>query len=269
MYCSNPDDEIFQRKPIFSKPSTFKAKSWTDTVEGYLYEAKKLTTCILNNRKLMGRPYSWFVTIYVWRVLSPKEVADVWTKACRSMRLQGIAAIWVREPTRNNKVHYHLLISNPIDKTTLAKAIEGAMPCRKQLGWHKRIQPITNEWRLAHYFTKAKINGMKNSKSVPDKFAPKRLLFKGGLSIKKYGTIGKFWVRSKSKLWEQVKDTESRIALGLQDWRVRRLARHAFDLVGGYVPLKNIERNFGLNAHDPAIQAWVKRLFSEGEQCAI
>lgn len=272
VYCSIANDEIFQRKPTYSRPSRFKAKSWTETVEGYLYEAKKLTRCILDNRKLMNQPYSWFVTIYVWRVLTPKQITELWAKACRSLRLQGIAAIWVREPTRNNKCHYHLIVSNPIEKATLAKAIEAAMPSRKELGWHKKLQPIKHkrdEWRLAHYITKAKIGGTRNGRPVADKHAPKRLLFKGGLNIKKYGVIGEFWRRSKSKLWEEVKDTEIRIAHGLQDWRIRRLARHAYDFVGGYMALEKIERSFGLQADNPALQAWADRLLTEPQECAM
>ena len=237
-------------------------------MEGYLYEAKKLTRCILDNRKLMNRPYSWFVTIYVWQVLTPKEITEVWTKACRSLRLQGIAAIWVREPTRNNKCHYHLLISNPIERNTLAKLIESAMPKRKELGWHKRIQPVTNEWRLAHYITKAKIKGTKKGRPVADKYASKRLLFKAGLNIKKYGTIGKFWVRSKKRLWDEVKAREARIAHGLEDYRIRLLVPHAFELLGPSLTPKDVERRLGLHAHDPGIQAWANRLFPDDTQCA-
>jgi len=80
MYCSIPDDKIYQKQPIWSQPSTHKLKSWTETVEGYLNEAKKLTTCLFHNRKLAREPYTWFITIYVDVVMQPKAVNDWWKK---------------------------------------------------------------------------------------------------------------------------------------------------------------------------------------------
>src|SRR5690606_22295191 len=113
MYSSAATDEIFQKNPPFSKPSQFIAKGWTDSIEGYVNEAKKLATCIINNRRA-GRQYPWFLTIYIRAMLSPNQITAQWTKVCRNLRSHGIVAIWVREPTKAGKVHYHLLVCNEI-----------------------------------------------------------------------------------------------------------------------------------------------------------
>jgi len=263
MYGSKSVPEIFQRKPEFFKPSQFKLKSWTDTIAGYQHEANKLTTCILKNRKLLGRSYRWFVTIYIWDVMPPKEAAALWTKVCRNLRRQGIVALWVREPTKKNKVHYHLLVSSQQTEQQLLAAIEAAMPPRKTVGWHKSIDPVDDRWWLAFYITKAKIRGYYKGNLVPDKYATKRLLFTPGTNLKKHGTIGKFWLKSTKALWKEVQEKEKKIAEGLADERVRKLAKHVHELINGYYPLKTIERNFGYSAQSAAVQDWIAALEEE------
>jgi hypothetical protein len=85
-------------------------------------------------------------------------------------------------------------------------------------------------------------------------YAKKRLLFKANLDFKKYGTIGDFWEPGKSKktLWQQIKDREKRIGEGLDDWSIRRLAKHVHGWFDGDVPLKEIERAFGYWHDEPA-----------------
>ena len=85
MYCSIPDDKIFQQKPLWTKSSNFKLKSWTETVQGYLNEAQNLTTCLAHNRELTRRRYTWFLTIYVDVVMQPKAINDWWKKAARNL----------------------------------------------------------------------------------------------------------------------------------------------------------------------------------------
>jgi hypothetical protein len=75
-------DEIFQRKPLRSKPSIFRVKSWTHSIESYCEEAKQLTQCILHNRRLMRRPYRWFLTINFEHVMEPSLIKSRWKSAC-------------------------------------------------------------------------------------------------------------------------------------------------------------------------------------------
>ena len=195
----------------------------------------------------MKRPYTWAVHLNISDDLTPKEAAAQWTKTCRSLRLKGIVAIWVREPNKSNKVHYHLMVKNQIGKKQLERAIEESMPSRKLLRWRKRVEPIKNEFRLAHYLTKAKISGYIKGRQVADFHRTKRLLFKTNRAWKKYGVIGAFWERPKKKLWQEIRDIEKKIAEGLEQPNVKQYAKFLFDLVGGYVPLRQIERSIGIN----------------------
>lgn len=270
MYGSSSAEEIFQRHPLLSKPSQFRPKSWTETIEGYLHEAKKLSVCILKNRKLLGRPYSWFVTLYVWDVMTPKEAAALWSKASRNMRRHGITALWIREPTKKNKIHYHMLVSSQQSEKDLAEVIEASMPSRKVVGWHKSIDAINERWWwLAFYITKARVKGEYQGRLVPDKYLTKRLLFKPHTKLRKHGTIGPFWLKTIKAIWQEVKDQERKIAEGLADHRVRRLAKHVHELIGGYYPLKTIQRSFGLHSQSPAVQDWIAALERQrGDQWA-
>lgn len=262
MYSSKDDGKIYQQIPPFSKATSFKLKSWTDTVEGYINEAKQLTLCILRNRHAMKRSYTWAVHINVNVVQTPKQITDLWTKACRNLRRKGIVALWIREPNKANKVHYHLVVKNNIGKKELEQAIEEAMPSRATVRWRKRVEPIKNEWYYCHYITKAKVSGYINGLRIADLYMRKRRLFKANQELKKYGVIGDFWERSKKRLWQEIKDKEKRIGEGLENPNVKRLAKHVHDMFGGDVPLKDIERSFGYWSEEAYVQDWIDRLLA-------
>ena len=265
MYSSKNDNGLYQKKPIFSKPSNFKLKSWTETVEGFINEANQLTRCILRNRRLMNRPYTWHLTVNIEVKMLPKDIAGLWTKVCRKLNARKIEALWVREPTRSGKVHYHVIIKNPISKTALERTLKECMPSRKEIGWHKRMQPVTDGWQLAHYITKAKIAGYVKGQLVADYYQWKRLLFKPKLSIKKFGTIGSFWEKPKKKMWADIVAVEKRIGEGMKRREVRKLARHIYEMFGETIPLKKIERSISFSADAPSIQQWIEQLFPQGQ----
>jgi hypothetical protein len=196
--------------------------------------------------------------------MSPKEAAALWGKVCTALRRKGIVALWVREPTRKNKIHYHLLVSSRQSKAELETTIIAAMPSRKETPWHKNIKPVDDRWWLAYYITKAKKSGMFRGKVVPDKYMTKRLLFKPNTKLHKHGEIGKFWLKPTKALWKSIQEREAKIEKGLADGRVGRLARYAFELINGEVPLKTIERNFGYFADTAGIQDWLA-VISDGE----
>ena len=265
MYRSVPAEKIFQTKPLWTKQSAHQLKSWTDTIEGYLNEAKKLTTLLFLNRKLAKEPYTWFITIYVDVEMKPKEITAWWKKAVRNLQRKGIVAIWVREPTRTNKVHYHLLLRGDHSKKDLIQIVEESLPSRKLGRWHKNINPIVgSDWRILHYITKAKTRGKtKSGANVSDLYVKKRLMFKPRLGIKKVGNIGQFWIKPKDEIWSDVVAKEKRIADGLEQPNVKKLAQYAFEFIQGYVPLREIERNFGYDWDSPAIQNWIKQVFGD------
>ena len=92
MYCSIPDDKFIQTTPPWTKLSTFRLKSWTETVQGYLNEAKNLTMCLIRNRELAKRPYTMFLTIYVDVTMQPKAINDWWKMVARNLQRKGVGA---------------------------------------------------------------------------------------------------------------------------------------------------------------------------------
>jgi len=189
----------------------------------------------------------------------------MWKKVGRKLEDRGIICLWVREPNRLNKLHYHIIVKNHISKAELQKAIEDAMPPRSVVKWRKRVEPIINEWRLCHYIFKAKVKGHnKRGVLVDDLYAGKRLLFHANLPFRKVGTIGDFWEqgKSKKKVWDDIKAIEQKIGEGLAKPNVKRLCQYVFDFLGGYIPLKDIERSYGLDAEGPAVQQWIESLLA-------
>jgi hypothetical protein len=262
-YGSADDGKIFQKQPIFSKPSQFKLKGWTETVVGYQNEAKQLTMCLLLNRKLLNQPYRWAIHININVELPPTIITSMWTTACRTMRRRGLVGLWVREPNKANKVHYHMIVLNDMSKRELERIVEEAMPDRQQVKWRKRVEIIDSEWNYCHYISKCKVSQSFGGHTTQDKYASKRLLFKPHLKFKKYGSIGSFWVRPKKTLWDEIKETERRIAEGLDEPHVRALTQHVFDLLDGTVALHKIERSFGRSSDAPSVQRWINSLFSD------
>jgi len=265
-YSSADDGKIYQANPTFSKPSQFEPKGWTDTVLGYIHEAKKWAMCVLRNRRLVKRPYTWAVHINLNGQVPPDQIAPMWEKTCRKLNGRGIVCLWVREPNRLNKLHYHIIVKSQISKADLKKAIEEAMPSRKGVKWRKRIEPIINEWRLCHYVFKAKVKGRnKKGVMVNDLYRDKRLLFKANMPFKKVGTIGDFWEggKNKTKIWEEIRAIEKQIAEGLNKPNMPMLVNHVYELIGNTLTLKHIERSLGYYADEPSVQQWIDKLLVE------
>ena len=106
MYDSEEPGELFQKKPPFRTASLYKPKGWTETVEGYINEAKQLAMCILHNEKAMRRSYTWAVHINMNVAMTPDQITSQWAKTCRTLRRRGIVALWVRERLYGNKSRY-------------------------------------------------------------------------------------------------------------------------------------------------------------------
>ena len=221
--------------------------------------------CLLRNRRLMNRPYTWAVHINLNEEFPPDLIGPMWQKASRKLEDMGIVAVWVREPNSLNKLHYHIIVKNVIGKTALKKAIEDAMPSRKVVQWRKRVEDIKKEWRLCHYVFKARVKGY-NKQGVfkTDLYGAKRLLFKANMPFRKVGTIGDFWEQGKSKMkvWNDIKAIEKEVGDGLEKPTVKRLAEYVHDYINGYIPLKKIERSFGHDADEPVVKEWIGQLLA-------
>ena len=75
LYSSADDGKIYQTNPIYSKPSLHKPKGWTDSVLGYINEAKQWAMCVLRNRKLMKRSSTWAVHINLNEESPPDQIS--------------------------------------------------------------------------------------------------------------------------------------------------------------------------------------------------
>ncbi len=223
----NRDDGlIFQRRPTRSKDSHFPAKGWTETIIGYWNEARWLSNAIIKNRKRTGEDYTWLITINIMADLSPEEIAHHWKVAADGLRKQGLVALWVREPSKSNRVHYHLMAKNKCLEKEIKAIIEAGMPRRKTVRYRKYVAQINNQVGYANYITKAKVQERLPDGTVinKDKYAPKRLLFKPNVGLRKYGTIGRFWGESsKARLVAEGKAKEKQIRAGLEDPLIEEL----------------------------------------------
>ncbi len=264
----DPDNNLFLTDPPFSKPSLYKPKGWTDTVAGYIREAKKLTMCILLNERLMDHSYQWHVTINFDADQTPAEIRERWAKVRKSLKRSGVVALSVMEVNRSNHVHFHLIVSSRISEAALRRAVEEAMPSQKVIGWHNRPQRIKpgETWELAHYVTKAKKPGYVNGRLVDDYYASKRILFKPKLGLHKHYAIGPFWVKPKAAIWKDIAAKEARIAEGLEQPGVRKLVDYMYELLDRTMPLKGIERAFGFHADSEPVKRWITQLIGDDDE---
>ena len=273
-YYSKSDGKIYQTHPEFSKASSHQPKGWVETVAGYLRESRQWAICINRNRRQMGYGYSWAVHINHNDELSPEIITEIWSKACRILRKRKIVCIWVREPNRLNKVHYHLIVKSPVRKKDLASAIEAAMPPRSKYRWRKRIERIKNQYRLANYVVKSKVPGVnRNGLYVKDLYREKRLLFCENIGFKKIGTIGDFWEggTNKKKMWKEIQGIEKKIDLARRDNNVLAAAKYIHEMIGDdfRYPLKKIERSYLFFSDTEAVQRLIRRIASESENPCI
>jgi hypothetical protein len=256
-------DLLFQVKPRYSVPSLHKPKGWTATVAGYLYESDKLARLILRNMTYMDLPYTWAVTIKIHKVLSSRQIRDMWKRVRRKLLDGGFVGLWVIEPHHDNTVHYHMIASSHrSQQKQLARLIEKAMPPRSELPYHKQVAQIKSVYHWARYMTKAKTRGTYRGRVVPDAYQTKRLLFLSGLNprLQKSREIGSFWRKPKHVLWKEICDIEKRIATGLKDNRVQDLATYVHELLGRTVNLNRIQRSFGFSSEMPSVQDWIASL---------
>lgn len=174
---------------------------WTTSIEGYIYEAKKLSTVLIRNPKA-----SWFVTIYIHPVLTAAQHKAMFARATRVLR-KRITAFWIREILPSDKLHYHFLIREEVSKSAVASIFEAAMPTRKILKWHKKILPVLTRGdhnRISRYITKAKVTGKVRGRVVSDKYRNKRHLFLPRSGLNKHGTVGSYWRVKPSDVWKGV-----------------------------------------------------------------
>jgi hypothetical protein len=197
---------------------------------------------------------------------SPKEISETWAKVRRKLQAAGIVAYRILEITTDgngrpmNRVHYHLLVKSDHTKADLERAIDTSIPAG--LPFHKHVKPIKNPWGYICYILKAKVGGFnKQGRRVADKWADERIMFRSKLGIKKVATVGKFFVKSKAALWNDIKEQERTIGDNLARPEIAGLVDFLYNnYFGRQIDRKDIERRVGLHADGEPIQRWAAKV---------
>ena len=277
----NVKQVLYQLNPVKQKRNRFrlpdgnfaKEKGWVDSLSSYENEAHKLTRCLEINRQLAGSNYRWFVTINFEIYMTPVEIQLSWKRATDNLRRRGLVAIWIREFTKKSTVHYHLLVRSQHTQEDLTSLIESALPNRKKTPWHfhldsVKLPPKNQPDRLLHYITKARlaVKVKAGATPIPDRYGSERRLQQPGIPLRKYGTIGKFWLTKKSEIWADIVSTERRIDLGLKQPFVAGLADYVYrtfvepDESTTHFSIEKLRRKFGYHADSPWIQQWIQEV---------
>jgi hypothetical protein len=117
-----------------------------------------------------------------------------------------------------------------------------------------------NDWLVPFYVTKAKVAVTTRHGYIEDYFADKRRLFQPKIKLQKHGTIGKFWLKPKGILWQEIAAEQKTIAEALERQEIRRYVKHIYDLLCETVPMKAIERSVGLRANEPDVMEYIEQL---------
>jgi hypothetical protein len=240
MYDSETNP-IFQANAPHWRHSSFRLDGWTDTITGFMYEARKQRVLLLKNT-----PYHWHATVNWEQNQSPAEIASTWKTFARTMSRYGVIGYRVIEITTDgtgnplNRVHYHILIKSNQTKAELERVIDKAARATK-IPYHKQVEQPRNQYAIITYILK--IN------DTP-------LLFAKGMPFRKIATIGKFWATSKTDTWRQVQEQERVIGEAFERIEIRRLYNH----LKGMLPANELRRWIGLNANEPHIAQWASKV---------
>jgi hypothetical protein len=250
---------LFQKQPEYftryrnrqGKPAP---KGFTESIQSYVKEAGKELTLLLRNRELQEHPYRWAATINLEKALSPKDINTTWARIARKLKRSGVVAYRIAEPSKANKVHFHLLVKSSHTEAELKRIVAAAtdgIDCRTH------VSPIEDEFRYVAYILKARIEVVVGGKLVKDYHSPKRLLFQSKTGIRKVGTVGKFWVQPKAKIWESIRQQQQQLGEAVASPEMKCLIQYLYaDFFGKTIPKKQLERQIGLNVEEPAIKEW-------------
>lgn len=252
MYDKNDkNNDIFQDKPKFKSNSLFKDSGWTTSISGYQREAKKFAKCLIENQRLTGSPYTWFVTLNIYKTMTPATlktwIKNEWKTITRNLFNKKVICCWIVECNRKNQVHYHFVFRSCHTEKEIEEIFEASVPARASLGgWHKKIEfVLSKSKRLPYYAIKAKIQGLtKRGWHSKDLYARKRILFKPNLGIRKHGKIGEFWSKPIEKIWDEKKKRAKAIADKLENGDVKMVAAFFSDLTG--VHLRKVQKTIAL-----------------------
>jgi hypothetical protein len=250
---NNP--KFHNSEPEFKKRSGQLRDSGWYTVDGYLKESNELSRCILLNRKYLravGKDYRHFGTLrFDYDFQDSEEVKALFETM--NKRLRGkVDVLFIKEVNpENDRIHCHFLSTTEGD---IQHHIEAALPdyIPRNPGYLK-ILPF--EGRLAFwcafYITKGKVAKYFNGHLISrDRYAQKRHLFKSDVGFHKVSKVGKFWAKSRNALWQEIKNTEQRITVGMGVDGADELVDYLDELTQGYFGSAELRRRVGFHALD-------------------
>jgi hypothetical protein len=244
---STPAPKLFQIRPKKRlRPLHYTEDGWY-TLDGYLYEADKLSRCVQwARRRYFTSEFTYFISINFTDDLTADEMKAVWSSACRYLKDKGVVALYVCEISRrSNHFNYHLLVRSPTPNLTALLKF-----ATKTVATNIKVEKYNpGEGRFtARYMTKAKTPKYKNGEIVSrDRWARKRVLLRQELKMRKYGFIGQFWPvgMNKDTVWKEIVAHEKKINIGLHQPGAEEYAVELHELIGGYFSLKKVRRSVG------------------------
>jgi hypothetical protein len=161
---------LFQPKPVFgSQRHGFKKT----TICGRIAWAACLAGQLLANERLIGNGfrYPYCGTIKFLDELDAKDIRKAWAAICRKLKSVGVVAHWNMEVARTNLVDFHLVIREcPAELlTSRRRKIKAAIRSVCKYRLNIQVDPIkTTSRKWVHYVLKAKVKGIRNSKTTID-----------------------------------------------------------------------------------------------------
>jgi len=206
------------------------------TINGWDYEAKKLATCLIRNSK--HAPYRWHITVNIKTVLTIAEHKAFWKRATKIFR-QHFSGFYIREPNLDNHINYHLMVNSKISERRLRDCLKLALA---DMPYTHTVKRIYSPFGLCRYICKVKDH------------ADKRVYIADTVNLNKHGTIGEFWHKPLSQIWQSVIKEERHISATVNEAEphITRAASYLHGLTGGYYTLKHIRRSLAKGYPDNA-----------------
>jgi hypothetical protein len=213
-------------------------RSFTRSLISYERAAKKEYIILMRNFVCTQLFPDFHVIISIKKKMSIHVLSDMKTKVFANLAKWNVSGYYVFEPTlKRNGLHIHIVTKyfRSVDDLKLCIKIAFELAGLKYgTDFHFNVIPFTPTFRdfkrLCSYILK--FNGSRQTNlRIPRLFIP-------GLRLRKTGSFGKWFVKTKGELWQEHKE----------ECRIRREARQALSVQN---PPQDVFDAFG-DAHTPA-----------------
>lgn len=193
LYEDDDINQLYQRCPSLGTEDHY--PSFTNSICSYIKQAKNCIDEILESK---AKP-KWYAVVRIDDILTAQDHNQHWKLIARRLRQKKVVALWTREATKANRLHYNFLISYPTSETEMEDAIRFAFGGMKINLKAKRIDQ-KKILDYVFYVFKGKRKG-KIKKGPKDKvgewssdmYQYDRLLFKKHSPLRKHDCIGQFY----------------------------------------------------------------------------